>query len=175
MRSRNGLGGDYSPQVGQRIGFLQERRSRGRIRLQADVIVNRIPKTLLAPEVSLRRLDGDVTQQKLNLLQFAACLMAQSCTGPSQIVRCDGWQAAAFRVYLHNCPDHLGRKAVSPNSACFVDRPQQRTCVDAGTKGPAVDRLLYPFRNGDRPDVATFSSQVRHDPMAFPKLEILEP
>jgi hypothetical protein len=29
------------------------------------VIVNRIPETLLAPHVSLRRLDGDVTQQKL--------------------------------------------------------------------------------------------------------------
>jgi hypothetical protein len=45
------------------------------------VIVDRIAETLLAPEVSLRRLDGDVTQQKLNLLQFAASLMAQSCTG----------------------------------------------------------------------------------------------
>ena len=31
--------------------------SRGRIRLQADVIVNRIAKTLLAPKVSLRRLN----------------------------------------------------------------------------------------------------------------------
>ena len=59
------------------------RRSRGRILLQADVIVNGIPETLLVPQVSLRRLDGDVTQQKLNLLQFAAGLMAQSRTGPS--------------------------------------------------------------------------------------------
>jgi hypothetical protein len=31
--------------------------SRRRIRLQADVIINRIVKTLLAPEVSLRRLN----------------------------------------------------------------------------------------------------------------------
>jgi len=31
--------------------------SRRRIRLQADVIINRIVKTLFAPEVSLRRLD----------------------------------------------------------------------------------------------------------------------
>jgi hypothetical protein len=45
------------------------------------VIVDRIAETLLAPEVSLRCLDGDMTQQKLNLLQFAASLMAQSCTG----------------------------------------------------------------------------------------------
>jgi hypothetical protein len=33
------------------------RSSRRRIRLQADVIINRIVKTLLAPEVSLRRLN----------------------------------------------------------------------------------------------------------------------
>ena len=90
-------------------------------------------------------------------------------------MRCDRWWAAAFRVYLHNCPDHLGRKAVSPNSACLVNGPQQRTTVDAGTKGPDVDCLLHPFRNGDRPDVATFSSQIRDDPMAFPELEVLEP
>jgi len=45
------------------------------------VIVNRIPETLLAPQVSLPRLDGDVTQQELNLLQFTAGLMAQSRTG----------------------------------------------------------------------------------------------
>jgi hypothetical protein len=32
-------------------------RSRGRIRLKPDVIVNRIPETLFAPEISLRRLN----------------------------------------------------------------------------------------------------------------------
>ena len=40
------LTADRSRRVGQRIGFLQVRRSRGRIRLQADVIVNAIPETL---------------------------------------------------------------------------------------------------------------------------------
>jgi hypothetical protein len=43
------------------------------------VIVDRITETLLAPEVAFRGLDGDMTQQKLNLFQFAASLMAQSC------------------------------------------------------------------------------------------------
>jgi hypothetical protein len=42
-----------------------------------------------------------------------------------------------------------------------------------GTCGPAVDRLLHPLWDGDRSDVATFSSQVSDDPMAFPKLKIL--
>ncbi len=39
------------------IRIPPQRGLRGRIRLQADVIVNRIAKTLLAPEVSLRRLN----------------------------------------------------------------------------------------------------------------------
>jgi hypothetical protein len=44
---------------------------------------NGIPETLLAPQVSFCCLDGDVTQKKLDLLQFTAGLMAQSRTGPS--------------------------------------------------------------------------------------------
>jgi hypothetical protein len=42
--------------------------SRRRIRLQADVFINRIVKTLLAPEASLRRLNGNVAEQELNLI-----------------------------------------------------------------------------------------------------------
>ncbi|MGA7928058.1 MAG: hypothetical protein WCA20_18970, partial [Candidatus Sulfotelmatobacter sp.] len=45
--------------------------------------------------------------------------------------------------------------------------------VMPGTHRPAVNRLLHPLRNGDRSDVAPFSSQVSDDPMAFPKLKIL--
>jgi hypothetical protein len=43
---------------------------------QTNVIVDRIAETLLAPEVSLRRLNRNVTQQELDLLQFTACLVA---------------------------------------------------------------------------------------------------
>jgi hypothetical protein len=42
--------------------------SRRRIRLQADVIIDRIVKTLLAPEVSLRRLNRNVAEQELDLI-----------------------------------------------------------------------------------------------------------
>ena len=42
--------------------------SQGRIRLHADVIVNRIAKTLLAAQVSLRRLNRNVAEQELNLI-----------------------------------------------------------------------------------------------------------
>jgi hypothetical protein len=53
-----------------------------------------------------------------------------------------GWQTAAFRLRLHNRPDHFGRKAVSSYPAGLVDGAEQRACFDVGTKRPAVDRLL---------------------------------
>jgi hypothetical protein len=45
--------------------------------LKLDRVVYRIPKLLFAAEVTLCRLDGCVAEQKLNLLQLAACQMAQ--------------------------------------------------------------------------------------------------
>jgi hypothetical protein len=47
------IGNEKSASGYQFLGLF----SRRRIRLQADVIINRIVKTLLAPEVSLRRLN----------------------------------------------------------------------------------------------------------------------
>lgn len=48
---------------------------------------SRAPELLLALEVPLRRLDGDVPQEKLNLIQLSAGQMAQAGAGPSEIVR----------------------------------------------------------------------------------------
>lgn len=149
-------------------------RSGGRIRLQTDVIVDRIAQSLLTPKVSLSRLNGDMTEQELNLFQLASGLMAKPCTGPSQIMRCYGWQTAALGPCFYNRPDHFGRKAVSPYPARLVDGAEQWACVDVGTECPIVDRLLYPLRNRNCSDVPTFSSQVCNDPMALAKLEILQ-
>jgi hypothetical protein len=131
------------------------------------VIIYGVPEPLLATEVLLGCLNGNVAEQELDLFEFTACLVAKPRTGSSQVVRCDGWQTAAFRARFHNSPDDLGRKTVSPDSACLVDGPQQWTSFDAGAKGPAVDRFLYSVRNGNRPDMATFSSQICDNPMAF--------
>lgn len=64
-------------------GILAALRLRGRVRLQSNVVVNGFLEPLFASEVSLCRLDGDVTQEKLNLLQFASGLVAQPCAGPA--------------------------------------------------------------------------------------------
>ena len=51
----------------------------------ADPIIHCGPNALLAAEVSLGRLDRDVSEQELDLLQFAARRVAQPSTCPPEI------------------------------------------------------------------------------------------
>jgi hypothetical protein len=44
---------------------------------------------LFAAQIALRRLNGCVAQQELNLLQLAAAGVAQLGAGPAQVVRTD--------------------------------------------------------------------------------------
>ena len=52
------------------------------LRLNTEPIVDSVPKSLLATQISLRRPNTDMSEQKLNLLQLAAGFVAESCTSP---------------------------------------------------------------------------------------------
>jgi hypothetical protein len=43
-----------------------------RFRFKADRIIDCVPESLLAADVTLRRLDADMAEQKLNLIQFSS-------------------------------------------------------------------------------------------------------
>jgi hypothetical protein len=51
------------------------------------VIVHRDSELLFASEVALSRLDGDVAEQELNLIEFAAREVAQAGAGAAEVVR----------------------------------------------------------------------------------------
>ncbi len=55
--------------------------------LKTDFVVDRVSQPLFAAEISLRRLNADVTDQELNLLKLPTCLMRQAGRGATQIVR----------------------------------------------------------------------------------------
>ena len=55
--------------------------------LQSDPVIHRIAKSLLTSKVAFGCLDRDVSKQKLNLLQFAAGLVAESSACSPQVVR----------------------------------------------------------------------------------------
>ena len=75
------------------------------------MIIDRIVKTLLAPEVSLRRLNWNVTQQKLNLLQFTAGPMAKAGASPAEVVQCERRNLTILCFLFHDTPNDLGAKA----------------------------------------------------------------
>src|SRR6202041_1567614 len=49
---------------------------------QPQIVIHRHGNLLIGPKVALRRLDGRVSEQKLNLVQIAAALAAQLGTSP---------------------------------------------------------------------------------------------
>jgi hypothetical protein len=75
-----------------------------RIRPEVKAIVDRMPEILLAAQIAFRGLDGCVTQQELNLLQFATDGVAQLRAGSPQLVGCNVLQP---RLLLSECV--LGR------------------------------------------------------------------
>src|SRR5262249_60465259 len=57
------------------------------LRFDANPFIDRRPNTLLAAEVSLRRLNRDVPKNELDLFQFAALGVTQPSTRPPQVMR----------------------------------------------------------------------------------------
>jgi hypothetical protein len=57
------------------------------IRFDSQSVVHGNPELLLASKITLRGLDGDMSEQKLDLIQFAACEMAERGAGAPQVVR----------------------------------------------------------------------------------------
>src|SRR5579864_4801266 len=56
-------------------------------RLYSDFVVHGILNPLFATEISFRCLNRNVTEQKLDLLQFASGGVAKPCAGSAEIVR----------------------------------------------------------------------------------------
>jgi hypothetical protein len=72
------------------------------LRTQERSIAEASPNIQLASEIALGRLDGDVAQQKLALIQFAAREVAETGAGAD------------------NIPEHLRRNAISPASSIVL-------------------------------------------------------
>ena len=131
----------------------------------------------LLPEVALGRLNRDVPEEELDLVQFAAGEVAQSSTGASQIVRpplTDEIGDDPVLLALLNPPELQGQQLVPPEptpeepscstSTCRsrCDRwvsDQARTRRDPPQENPM---LVHPVNVRRRP--TTHVPDVRNDP-----------
>lgn len=81
--------------------------------------VHRSRQILLAANVSFGGLHGGMSQQALDLLQFAARSVAQSRAGPPQGVGCQRLNANLRRAPLDYVPDDILGDSVAPNGSVF--------------------------------------------------------
>ncbi len=115
---------------------------------------------LFAAKVAFGRLHRNVPQKKLDLLQLASRCVAESSTGPSQIVRCQLRHGDAFGGFLHDVPNRLYRHLISPYPSYFVD--------------PAEQLASQPIGNRNRSNVASLTHQIDNSPMFLALLEMVQ-
>ena len=116
IASTYGVVGDHACEVRfpSYAGVHIKRQTNPSIGFDAYVIIYCNSKPLLAAQVTLGRLNAHVAEKELNLLQFTAGHVTQTCASPSQIVWGQGAGIGFQSKLLDHAPDHLLRDATPP-------------------------------------------------------------
>jgi hypothetical protein len=144
------------------------------LRFDADSIIDGAANALLAAQVPLGRLDGDVPEKKLNLLQFATRRMAEPGTRPAKIVWRKPFNACFAGVLPDHVPDGFLRQSIGPGFPVLVYPPKQLAGGYVGSLKPLIEQCLDPARHRHGPGVAGFAFQVDDGPVVFSLLYMAE-
>jgi hypothetical protein len=71
-------------------------------------------------------------------------------------------------------PDHFLCYSAAPYSSCTAHAPEQFALRDLRRRKPFIKELLYPIRDWDCPNVATFSNKIYDRPTIIPTLKVIE-
>src|SRR5262245_49187964 len=140
--------------------------SRG-IRLNSEPIVDGTTQPLLASEIALRRLDREVSEEKLDLVEFPAGQMAQSRARAPKIVRRQLVDVGAGSGSADDIPQYLRRHPIAPDAPYSVDGAEHDAVRDSRGDRPFVDRGFHPGRNRHRAHMPTLANQVGNHPAVF--------
>ena len=138
-----------------------------RLRFDAEVIIHGPLNPLLAAEIPFGCLHGNVAQKELNLLQFAACGMAQLCARAAKIMWSEPRKTEFLRVLFHHVPDHPLRYSITPMLACSTDASKQPSCRNPGRRDPQIHGRLDPAGHRYGPNVSAFAYQIDDCPMVL--------
>src|SRR5262249_203037 len=95
------------------------------LRFDANSVVDRPGDALFATQVSLGCLDGNVSEEELNLLQLSPSRVTQLRARATEVVRGNLVQTEHFRVVLDNVPDHSFRYVITPTLTRPADTTKQ--------------------------------------------------
>ena len=145
-----------------------------RIRSEIEQVINWMPEILFASQIAFCGLHRCVSEQKLNLLQFTAAIMAQLGTGSPQIMRGDVLQSGFLAAGSDHVPDNVLRDTMAPHLPESGNCSKDFAPFHASGSCPLVQSGLDPCWNWHRADVATFADQIDHGPVALTHLDIVE-
>src|SRR5215471_19076234 len=143
-------------------------------RLDANAVINGRLNALLAAEVPLGRLNRNVPEQELNLLQLATRRMAESSTCPPEVVRREPVNARFTGVSPNDVPDRFLRQAVTPGVPVFVYPTEYLSSGQIRSLKPLIDEGFDPAWHRYCPGVAGLAFQVDDGPVLFPLLDVAE-
>ena len=129
---------------------------------------------LLAAKIPLGRLDGDVPQQELDLVQFASGFAAQAGAGPSEVMWGKPINGRFLGAVLHDVPYAPLRYACSPRLARPANTPEHAPVANAGGLAPGVNCRLDPVGNRYCANVSAFTDEVDDGPVILPPLNMRE-
>jgi hypothetical protein len=119
------------------------------LRFDADAVVYGSANALLATEIALSRLYGDVSEQELNLLQLSASGMAQLGAGRPQIMRSKATKAEIVSLLFHHALSDPG----SPTLTGSAHAAKQLAAAEFRPSNSLVPRRFDPIRHRHRSDV----------------------
>ena len=135
--------------------------------------IHRLPQSLLAARVFLGRLHGNVTQQELDLFQFAARTVAETGARSSEIMWREFRDSQFLCVFLYDVPHYFLGYLRTPYCPSPADAAKQFALSDVGRTQPFVDCALHPFRHRDRTDMSGLPNEVNDGPVILPALNVV--
>jgi hypothetical protein len=142
---------------------------------KAQPVVHRMTQFLFAPQVTFSGLNRSVSEQELDLLQFAAGQVAQTRTGTPQIMRREVLDAGTLGSGLHHVPNRFWRDPFTPNMAEPVNTTEDPASVNAGSLKPPIDSSLRPDRHWNCADMSSLADEIRYNPMFLSNLQVIGP
>jgi hypothetical protein len=116
-----------------------------------------------------------MTEEKLNLLQFASIDVTQLRTCSPQIVRREMIKLHSLGTIPNHIPDDVLRETFAPCGSMPAYCPKDSAVCDTRCRHPPIDCALYPNRHRNRANMAALSYEIHDCPVAVTDLDLFFP
>src|SRR5437870_142925 len=110
-----------------------------------------------------------MTEEQLDLLEFAAGGPAHFRARAPKVVGSNAWDTSRCRVLLEQLPDDLLAQCDGPNPTAALHGTKHRTVDHPGRRDPQIDCILDPRRHRNGPNAPVLADEVHDAPPGVPQ------